>query len=60
MWKVDDAATAQFMSLFYTAMFRSHLAPCAALGAAQRAMEKDERFSDPYYWSGFVLQGEWL
>lgn len=60
LWKVDDAATAQFMSLFYTAMFRSHLAPCAALGAAQRAMEKDERFSDPYYWSGFVLQGEWL
>ena len=60
LWRVDDAATAHFMGLFYDAMFHGHLTPCAALAAAQRTMQTETRFSDPYYWAGFVLQGEWL
>ncbi|MGH9868013.1 MAG: CHAT domain-containing protein [Candidatus Polarisedimenticolia bacterium] len=31
----------------------------AALRNAQRQMAASERWSDPYYWAGFVVQGEW-
>ena len=33
--------------------------PAAALRAAQIEMWKRKRLSSPYYWAGFVLQGEW-
>jgi CHAT domain-containing protein len=31
----------------------------AALRDAQLALRRDRRWSDPYYWGAFVLQGEW-
>jgi hypothetical protein len=36
-----------------------HLKPAAALGSAQREMHAYSRWADPYYWAGFVVQGEW-
>jgi CHAT domain-containing protein/Flp pilus assembly protein TadD len=58
-WKVDDAATAQLMSRFYEGLFKQNLAPASALRAAQVSLSKDPRWRDPFYWAGFVLQGEW-
>jgi len=29
------------------------------LRAAQIEMSKNPRWSSPYYWAGFVIQGEW-
>lgn len=59
LWKVDDAATAQLMSYFYQEMFSNQKKPAAALRAAQLKMAKQRAWKSPYYWAGFVIQGEW-
>ena len=59
LWDVNDEATAELMKRFYALMLGpSQLNPAAALQEAQTAMAKDKRWSSPYYWAGFVLQGE--
>jgi CHAT domain-containing protein/tetratricopeptide (TPR) repeat protein len=59
MWRVDDAATAELMRLFYTGMLKDGRPPAAALRAAQVEMFRRKRWQSPYYWAAFVLQGEW-
>lgn len=60
LWKIDDRASAEFMRLFYESMLGpKHLPPAKALQAAQIAMWKSRRWSFPYYWAAFTLQGEW-
>jgi CHAT domain-containing protein len=59
LWRVDDQATAQLMRHFYRGMLKENLRPAAALRAAQIEMSKSSRWSEPYYWAGFVIQGEW-
>jgi CHAT domain-containing protein len=59
LWRVDDQSTAELMKRFYRGMLRENLSPAAALRAAQVEMSKYERWSAPYYWAGFVLQGEY-
>jgi CHAT domain-containing protein len=59
LWKVDDAATAELMKRFYRGMFDKGLRPAAALRVAQVEMWRQERFSAPYFWAAFALQGEW-
>jgi CHAT domain-containing protein/Tfp pilus assembly protein PilF len=57
LWKVDDEATAELMKRFYGYMFAQKMSAASALRQAQldiRAVHED-----PYYWAGFVLQGEW-
>ena len=58
-WKVDDRATAVLMAHFYESMFREGLPPAAALRAAKLKMMRDENWSAPYYWAGFVFQGDY-
>ncbi len=58
LWKVDDEATAELMKHFYAAMFRKHLSPAAALRDAQLAMRRQKHWQAPYFWSGFVIQGQ--
>jgi CHAT domain-containing protein len=59
LWPVQDRATAELMSHFYRAMLRDGRSPAAALREAQLALSRDRRWGDPYYWAGFLLQGEW-
>src|SRR5207237_1381314 len=59
LWNVDDRATAELMKHFYEGMLKHQLRPAAALREAQLALQRDKRWSSPYYWAGFVLQGEW-
>jgi CHAT domain-containing protein len=59
LWQVSDAATAELMKRFYRGLLKEGLTPAAALRAAQRDMSHDARWSAPYYWAGFVLQGDW-
>ena len=59
LWDVQDQATARLMTDFY----RGLLGPkrpntAAALRAAQIAIWREGRWRAPYYWAGFVLQGE--
>jgi CHAT domain-containing protein/tetratricopeptide (TPR) repeat protein len=59
LWQVDDSATAELMRRFYTKMLADGLRPAEALRHAQVEMSQQKRWKTPYYWAGFVLQGEW-
>jgi CHAT domain-containing protein len=56
---VEDQATAALMRRFYRAMWSEGLAPAAALRRAQLEIRGERRWRDPYYWAGFVLEGDW-
>jgi CHAT domain-containing protein len=58
LWNVDDRSTAVLMERFYRAMGAGET-PAGALRQAQISFLGDERYGAPYYWAGFVLQGEW-
>jgi CHAT domain-containing protein len=57
-WDVKDEATAELMKRFYKNMLVDNRTPAAALRAAQISMSKESRWSSPYFWAGFVIQGE--
>jgi len=60
LWKVDDEATAELMRLFYSYMLRDEMAPAAALRKAQVTMSQTKRWQSPYYWAGFIIQGQYV
>lgn len=59
LWPVDDRASVAFMRAFYAAMIERRLAPHEALAAAQRELQSNPRWRNPYYWAPYVLQGDW-
>jgi CHAT domain-containing protein len=59
LWKVDDDATAELMKNFYEAMFQKGMSPAAALRESQLALSQQKRWQSPYYWAGFVIQGQY-
>jgi CHAT domain-containing protein len=59
LWKVDDRATAALMADFYEGMLQKGMTPAAALRSAKLKMMSRKQWSAPYYWAGFVLQGEY-
>jgi CHAT domain-containing protein/Flp pilus assembly protein TadD len=59
LWKVDDDATAELMQYFYRFMLKDGLTPAAALRQAQITMSQQKRWQSPYYWAGFVIQGQY-
>jgi CHAT domain-containing protein len=59
LWKVDDEATAELMKRFYRHMLEDDMPAAAALRAAQVELRQHKRWHSPYFWAGFVLQGEW-
>jgi tetratricopeptide (TPR) repeat protein len=59
LWKVDDEATAELMRVFYERMFKDGMPPPAALREAQLSVRSQKRWRAPYYWAGFIIQGEW-
>jgi CHAT domain-containing protein/uncharacterized protein HemY len=59
LWKVDDDATAELMKHFYDALFQKGMTPAAALRDAQLTLSQNKRWQSPYYWAGFVIQGQY-
>ncbi len=59
LWEVQDESTAVLMERFYHGYLERGLPPGEALRQAQQSFLTDPRWSAPYYWSGFVLEGEW-
>jgi tetratricopeptide (TPR) repeat protein len=59
LWKVDDRATSVLMGHFYKAMLQDGMPPAAALRSAKERMRQEKSWSAPYFWAGFVLQGEY-
>jgi CHAT domain-containing protein len=59
LWKVDDRATAKLMKHFYEAMLQDGMTPAAALRLAKQKIRREKAWSEPFFWAGFVLQGEY-
>lgn len=59
LWSVDDRATTELMTLFYSKMLKEKMSPSAALSSAQRELSQKPTRQHPYYWAAFQLQGEW-
>lgn len=58
LWKVKDRTTSRLMAHFYRALQQQQMQPPEALTYAQRELRR-EGYTSPYYWSPFVLQGDW-
>jgi CHAT domain-containing protein len=61
LWSVEDAATAQIVTQFYSNLRNSQLSKAEALRTAQLALlQSGQQWAHPAYWAPFILIGNWL
>lgn len=60
LWSVKDKSTALLMSQFYDALVQPNTSKARALRQAQLLMLEEMEYRHPFYWSPFVLVGNWL
>ena len=61
LWQVHDKATAQLMSQFYQLLAAGNMTKAKALQQAQQLILQDPQYQQhPYFWSAYVLVGNWL
>jgi CHAT domain-containing protein len=60
LWYISDAATSILMSQLYIELAKRTETKAEALRLAQESVLQNEDFSHPYFWSAFVLVGNWL
>jgi CHAT domain-containing protein/tetratricopeptide (TPR) repeat protein len=59
LWKVQDDATAELMTVFYRNMLQNGKKPAEAMRLAQIYLLKNPQFNSPFFWAAFVHYGEW-
>ena len=60
LWKISDDSTAQLMVRFYQELTQdSHVSKAEALRRAQLSLLKENRYKFPYFWSPYILVGNW-
>ena len=57
LWSVDDQATEALMTGFYR-QWQAGMGKAEALQAAQAEVRANPRWASPFYWAGFVLNGD--
>lgn len=60
LWFVNDEATAQLVTEFYTALQNPEFSRAQALQGAQKKLISQQTLRHPAYWSPFLLIGSWL
>ena len=60
LWLVDDRATSALMKQFYKEISAPHITKAEALRRAQLYLLQHTHQRHPFFWSGFVLVGNWL
>lgn len=60
LWSVSDLASTQLVGDFYKELAKGGESKAQALRNAQLALLADRRYRHPYYWSPFLLIGNWL
>lgn len=61
LWAANDRSTAQLMTRLYEDLASSqYISRGESLRQAQLALMEDKKYSHPFYWSTFVLVGNWL
>ncbi len=58
LWQVNDEAAADLMTRLYHGLLQDGLSPEAALRQAQLSLAREPQWRRPYFWAGFVLQGD--
>ncbi len=63
LWRIDDIATADWMTALYDARFEHSASTVEAVARAQRvtlaARRAAGQSAHPYYWAGFIAAGDW-
>lgn len=60
LWYISDEATSILMTRFYQELAAGNVTKAEALRRAQVEVLNNDKFSHPYFWSAFVLVGNWL
>ncbi|EKU96530.1 hypothetical protein Lepto7375DRAFT_0536 [Leptolyngbya sp. PCC 7375] len=60
LWAINDQAAAVYMAEFYKALAQPGTTKAEAFRQAQLALMQDPQLASPYFWSPFVLVGNWL
>ncbi len=60
LWPVDDEAASQLMAEFYKNLSKPGFNKAQALQHAQLSLLKQKELTHPYFWSPFILVGNWL
>ena len=60
LWPISDEAAYALMTQFYQNLQQGNMSKVKALQQAQLALLKDEQMKLPFYWSPFILLGNWL
>lgn len=58
LWSVNDNSTAKLMTEFYGYLSQSR-SKSQAMRQAQLSLLQSEQYHHPFYWSPFVLVGNW-
>ena len=59
LWSVADNSTANFMTEFYRLFELERFDKAEAMRRAQLNVSRDKKYAHPFYWSPFVLFGNW-
>lgn len=59
LWKVPDETTNLLLQEFYKNIEQKKMTKVEALRHAQATVSQNPQYSHPFYWSAFVLYGEW-
>ncbi|MBD2772902.1 CHAT domain-containing protein [Iningainema tapete] len=60
LWPVKDRAAQMLMNRFYEQLRQPNITKAEALRQAQINLIRQTDFRDPFFWSAFVLVGNWL
>ncbi len=60
LWPVSDEATSELMIAFYQQLATGKISKAEALRQAQIRVMRNPVHKHPYFWSSFVLIGNWL
>jgi CHAT domain-containing protein len=60
LWPVKDQAAAMLMTRFYEQLRQPKITKAEALRQAQINLIRQTDFREPFFWSAFVLVGNWL
>ena len=60
LWAIQDDSTAEFMTQFYRVLKNREINKAEALRQAQLSLLRSSQYQHPFYWSAFVLVGNWL
>jgi CHAT domain-containing protein len=60
LWSIEDESTSILIPAFYKHLREPNTTKAKALMEAQQDLMKIKKFSHPYFWSPYLIVGNWL